>query len=94
MENQQLFLFYDIAPTHRSVLVKDLLAKIKVTTLEPLPYSPDVAEADFCLLPPLKSSLKCWRFCDATDITQDATEEPKWLSHDGFQECFQYLYSR
>jgi transposase len=88
------FLFYDNAPAHRSVLVKDFLAKNNVTTLEPPPYSPDVAQAYFYLLPPLKSSLKGRHFCDATGITKDATEELKRLSQDGFQECFQHPYSR
>jgi len=35
-----------------------------------------------------------WRFCDATDIIKNATEELKRLSQNGFQECFQHLYSR
>jgi hypothetical protein len=33
-------------------------------------------------------------FCDATDIIKNATEKLKRLSHNGFQECFQHLYSR
>jgi hypothetical protein len=35
-----------------------------------------------------------WRFCDATDIIKNATEELKRLSQNGFQERFQQLYSR
>jgi hypothetical protein len=34
------------------------------------------------------------RFCDATDIIMNATEELKIISQNGFQECFQQLYSR
>jgi hypothetical protein len=40
------------------VLVKDFLAKNNVTTMELLPYSPDLAPADFYLFPQVKSSLK------------------------------------
>jgi hypothetical protein len=40
----------------------------------------------------MKSALKGERFCDA-DIIRNATEELKRLSQNGFQECFQHLYS-
>jgi hypothetical protein len=48
------FLFRDNAPAHQSVLVKDFVAKNNVITPEHLPYSPDVAAADFYLFPRLK----------------------------------------
>jgi hypothetical protein len=38
--------------------------------------------------------LKGHRCCDATDIIQNATEELKRLSENGFQECFQNLFRR
>jgi len=34
------------------------------------------------------------RFHDTTDIMNNATEELKRLPHNGFQECFHYLYMR
>jgi hypothetical protein len=42
----------------------------------------------------LKSVLKGWRFCDATDIIKNATEELKRLSKNYFQENFLNVYSR
>ena len=42
------FSLQDIAPAHRSVLVKDFLAKSKVITLENPPHSSDLDPADFC----------------------------------------------
>jgi transposase len=93
MENQQLALLRDNAPAHWSVLVKDFLAKNNVTILEHPPHSPDLAPADFYLFPRLKSSMKGWRFCDATDIIKNAMEELKRFSQNDFQECFQNLYS-
>ena len=44
------FLVQDNAAAHRSVVVKDCIAKNKVTTLEQPPFSPDLAAADSCLL--------------------------------------------
>ena len=68
------FLLHDNAPAHRSVLVKDFPAKNNVTTLEPPPYSPDLAPADFYMFPRLKSALKIRRISHATDI-KNAMEE-------------------
>jgi hypothetical protein len=65
-----------------------------VTTTEHPSYSPDLPLADFYLFPRLKSSLKERRFCNGTDIVQNATKELKSLSQNCFQECFQRLYSR
>jgi hypothetical protein len=55
------------------------------------PYSPDLAAADFYLFPQLKSAMKVLRFCDATDIIKNVTEELQRLSQNDFQECFQHL---
>jgi hypothetical protein len=74
--------------------VKDFIALINVTILKLPPYFPDLATADFCLLPGLKSALKGLRFCDAADLTKNATRELKSLSQNGFQECFEHLHSR
>jgi len=74
------FLFHDNAPAYRLLLAKNFLTKNNVTTLENPPYSSGLAPGDFYLFPPLKSTLKGRRFCDATDIFKNATEELKRLS--------------
>ena len=76
---QNLFLIYDNAPAHRSVLIKIFSTENNVATLEPPPYPPDLVPAEFYLFPRLKSALKGRRFCDATDIIKNTTEEPKRL---------------
>jgi len=48
-----------------------------------------LAPADFYLLPRLKSALKGRRFCDATDIIKNATEELKRLSQNFYKKGFQ-----
>jgi hypothetical protein len=70
-------------------LVKDLLAKNYLTTLEQHPYIPDLVPAHFYLFPRLKPALKERRFCDSIEIVKNATEELKRHSQNGFQECFQ-----
>ena len=86
------FFLHDNAAAHRSVLVENFLARYNVTILAYPPYSPDLATADVYLLGRLKSALKGWRLCDATDIIENATEELKRLQN-VFQECFQHVYS-
>jgi hypothetical protein len=68
------FLFHDNAPAHRSVLVKDFLAKKNVATLG---HPPTLAAADFYVFHRLKSALKGRRFGDASDIIKNATAELK-----------------
>ena len=88
------FLLHDNAPAHRSVLVQDFLAKKNVTSMDHPPYSPDLAAVDVYLFPRLTSAMKERRFFYATDIINNAMEVLKRLSQNGFQECFQHLYSR
>ena len=88
------FLSHDNDSAYLSILVKDFLAKNNVTALEHPPYSTDLSSADFYLFLQLKSAVKGWGFCDATHIMKNLTEELKRLSQNGFQECFQHLYSR
>jgi hypothetical protein len=87
MENQQLVSLHDSVPTHRSVLVKDFLAKNNLTTPE-LP----LAWLQLIITLRLKSELKGRHFYDTTDIIKNATEELKRLSHSSFQECSHHLY--
>jgi len=51
--------------------------KNNVTILGDSPRPPDMDRADFYLFPRLESALKVLRFCDATDINKNATEELK-----------------
>jgi transposase len=75
-------------------LVKDFLAKKKVTTLEHPPYSPDLATAEVYLFPQMKSALKGRGFCDATDVIKNATKDMKMLSQNGFPLSQAYSYTR
>jgi histone-lysine N-methyltransferase SETMAR len=50
-------LLHDNAPAHRSVFVREELAKQQVTVLPHSPYSPDLAPCDFFLIARLKDTL-------------------------------------
>ena len=88
MENQQRFLLHNNATAHRSILVKNFLARNNVTTLEHPRFSPDLAATGFYPFRRLKSVLKERRFYDDTNVIKNAMEGLKRLSQNGFQECF------
>jgi hypothetical protein len=75
------FLLHGHAPAHRSVFVKDFLSTNNVSIVEHPPFSPNMASADFYPFPRLNSAWKGRRFFDVTDITENASEELKRLSH-------------
>lgn len=88
------YLLHDNAPAHRSVMVLNYLARHNVTALQHPPYSPDLSPPDFFLFPRLKNHLKGRRFANADEVTANATRALRLVSQNGFQECFQSLYTR
>ena len=53
-----------------------------------------MAPADLYLSARLKSALKGRRYCGATDIKKNSTEELKMLLQNDFQKDFQHIHSR
>jgi hypothetical protein len=85
------FPLYAIPPALRSVSVQDFSAKNNVDYIKASHIIPDLAAANFYLFPRLKSASMRRRFC-AADIINNATEELKRLSQNGFLQYF-HLYS-
>jgi hypothetical protein len=71
----------------------DFLTENNVTTIGHPPHSPELAPSDFYLFPQLKSAMKAWYFCDATN-SKNVAEELKRLAQNGFQVRSQHLNSR
>ena len=57
-ENRTWMLHHDNAPAHASLLICSYLAKHQTSVVSHLPYSPDLAPADFFLFPKFKNTLK------------------------------------
>jgi histone-lysine N-methyltransferase SETMAR len=57
MAFQDWFLHWDNAPVHTAATVQEYLAAKGIKTLRHLPYSPDLAPADFFLFPRVKAEL-------------------------------------
>ncbi|KAJ4438768.1 hypothetical protein ANN_14719 [Periplaneta americana] len=87
------FLMHDNAPADRAIIVKNFLARHNITALDHPPYSPDLSPPDYFLFPRLKSHLKGRRF-NAEEVIASATRALRRVSQNGFQACFQELYTR
>jgi hypothetical protein len=88
-------LHHDNAPAHSSsFLVRNFLAKNETTVIPQLPYSPDLAPADFFLFPKLKSTLKGHRFDAFDEIQKNSTKELFAIPKEAFQKAFQSWQKR
>ncbi|KAJ4428120.1 hypothetical protein ANN_24134 [Periplaneta americana] len=87
------FLMHDNAPAHRAIIVKNFLARHNITALDHPPYSPDLSPPDYFLFPRPKSHLKGRRF-NAEVVIANAMRALRRVSQNGFQACFQELYTR
>jgi hypothetical protein len=69
-----LILDYDKGPAYFSLRVSQFLVGKGISAMDHLPYTPELAPADFWLLPKLKSVLKGERFSDIEDIKLSVEE--------------------
>jgi hypothetical protein len=68
-------LYHDDASAHKSLSVKQFLAKKSITEMEHPPCSLDLAPNDFWLFPKIKCALKGRRFQDIEDIPPTPKKE-------------------
>jgi transposase len=83
-------LHHDKAPAHVSLLIRSYLAKHQTSVVPHLPYSPDLAPADFFLFPKLKTTLKGRRL----QIQESAIKELRAITESALQEAFQQWKKR
>ncbi|XP_067942994.1 protein GVQW3-like [Watersipora subatra] len=81
------YLHHDNAPAHTSLMVRQYLAKNKVTVLNHPPYSPDLAPCDFYLFPKVKLTMKGERFDDIPTIQENVTRQLRSFMESDFQHC-------
>ena len=68
--------------------MNEFLAKNSTNIIEQLPYSPDMAPADFFLIPKLKLLLRGTRFLSIEDIKENSRRELKSIPENAFKKCF------
>ena len=87
-------LYHDNAPAQSAIRMRQLLAQKMVSVLGNPPYCPDLAPADFFLVPRLKAAIKGACFSDVNAIKHRATAVLRSIPQEGFAECFRKLYER
>ena len=88
-KNQSWILHHDNASAHTSILVREFLNKNKTVIMPQLPYSPDLALADFFLFPKLKTPMKGKRFSTIEEIKEKSKQDLLKISKSTFQKCFE-----
>ena len=91
-ESGDWFLLHDNALSHNATIVKQFLAKRKVTVPDHPPYLPDLAPADYLLFPKVKSHLKGCLFDSIWDIQKAVTSTLNTTAKDDFYKGIQKLY--
>ena len=79
--------YYDNAPAHNALGIREFLAKNNIAVLEQPPYLPDLAPRDFFLFPKLKEVIKGTRFQDSEVIKTAVARELQAITEESFQEC-------
>ena len=89
LTNNTWMLHHDKAPAQASLLIREFLTKHEKTLEPQLPYSPDLAPADFFLFLKLKSSLKGCRFQMVEEIEENSIWDLRSIPQNTFQDAFQ-----
>jgi len=74
-QSSEWFLFHDNAPSHNAAIAKKFLANRNAAVLHHPPYSPDLAPADYFLIPNFQFSLKGQHFQTVEEIQCAVTRE-------------------
>jgi len=85
---------HDNAPAHAPLLIRGYLAKHQTSVVPHPPFSPDLAPADFFLLPKFKTTLKGRRFQNIEKIRENAIRELRAITESAFHEAFQQWKKR
>jgi len=88
-ENQTWMLHHDNASAHALLFIRSYLAKYQTSVVPYLPYSPDLAPAEFFQFPKLKTTLKGCHFQTIEEIQETAIRELHTITESAFQEAFQ-----
>ncbi|KAG5322709.1 MOS1T transposase, partial [Pseudoatta argentina] len=87
-------LLHDNAPSHTSLIVRQCLARNRVSVLNHPPYSPDLAPCDFSLFPKLKLKLKGRFFDDIPTIQSASTQALEAIPQTELEHAFESLLNR
>lgn len=87
-------LLHDNAPSHKSIIVQQFLARRQAVTIDHPPYSPDLSPPDYFLFPKLKLKMKGQRYESIEAIEAAVTRELRSVEVEAFEKAFTDLYTR
>ncbi|KAG5329070.1 MOS1T transposase, partial [Acromyrmex heyeri] len=87
-------MLHDNAPSHTSLIVRQCLARNRISVLNHPPYSPDWAPCDFSLFPKLKLKLKGRFFDDIPTIQSASTQALEAIPQTELEHAFESLLNR
>jgi histone-lysine N-methyltransferase SETMAR len=91
---EALRLHHDNAPAHRSKKVLEFIQHNEIQSIRHPPYSPDLAPADFWLLPKIKAHLRQKTFTDRNGLGQAVSQVIKSITNDEWSHAFQQWQTR
>ncbi len=94
LDSGNWFLLHDNAPSHKSIIVQQFLARRQVVCIDHPPYSPDLSPPDFFLFPKIKLKMKGQRYESIEAIEAAVTRELNLIETEAFQKAFTDLYAR
>lgn len=91
---ERLRLHHDNAPAHRSKKVLKFIQENGIESIRHPPYSPDLAPADFWLLPKVKAHLRGKTFTNRNSLGQAVSQAIRSISQDQWSHAFQQWRTR
>ena len=87
--NASWILHQDNAPAHRSFLVRDFLARHRITILEHPAYSPDLAPCDFWLFDKVKDAMRGRHLGSVEEMKAAVTCILKAIPENEWAQCYE-----
>ena len=87
--SEDYYLHHDNDLAHTALMVRNYLAKNKVSVLPQPRYSPDLSPCDLLLFPKLKVVMKGQCYDDVAAIKQKTGDEVRRTSRESFKQCMQ-----
>lgn len=87
-------LLHDNAPPHKTIAVREFLAKKQVPVIQHPPYSPDLSPCDYFLFPKMKCAMKGTMYDDIEAIKTAVTRVVEAIEKPALQKSMRALADR
>lgn len=92
--NGKIILHHDNASSHTARTTIEYLETLKVSTMKPPPYSPDLAPCDFFLFPKIKDKMRGITFSSSDEAVEQYKNLVSEVSLEEWHHCFKEWFHR